>query len=187
LYWVLSELFSSGAEMNLIHLKEPIEVDEELFLSMTNQSKRIHEPWTKSPLTHDEFDLFIEKSRQEDHKSYCVYADEKLFGVFNISGIIRGYFQSAYLGFYVFEQYSGKGLMSQGLKLVLNKVFTELALHRIEANIQPNNYPSIRLVQRNGFKKEGFSPKYLKINDQWCDHERWAITIEDWEAIYEKH
>lgn len=171
--------------MTAFDLKELNEKDEKQFLSMTNQSKQFHEPWTIAPLTHDEFLLFIEKSRRDDHKSYCAYADDKLFGVFNISGIIRGYFQSAYLGFYVFEPYSGKGLMSQGLKLVLNKVFTELALHRIEANIQPNNYPSIRLVQRNRFRKEGFSPKYLKINDQWCDHERWAITMEDWEAIYE--
>lgn len=98
--------------MNLIHLKEPIEADEEQFLSMTNQSKQVHEPWTNASLNHDEFLLFIEKSRREDHKNYCAYADETLFGVFNISGIIRGYFQSAYLGFYVFEQYSGKGLMS---------------------------------------------------------------------------
>lgn len=167
--------------MMLIHIKELSQKNEQQFLFMTNQSKKFHEPWVKAPLTQDEFQLFIEKSRREDHKSYCAYSDEKLFGVFNISGIIRGYFQSAYLGFYVFEPYSGKGLMSLGLKLALNKVFTELALHRIEANIQPNNHVSIRLVQRNGFRKEGFSPRYLKINDQWCDHERWAITIEDWE------
>ena len=66
------------------------------------------------------------------------------------------------------------------LKLVMNKAFTELGLHRLEANIQPDNNDSIILVKHNGFRKEGFSPRYLRINDKWSDHERWAITKEDW-------
>lgn len=70
--------------------------------------------------------------------------------------------------------------MSAGLKLVLHSVFTELKLHRLEANIQPGNIKSIQLVQSNGFKKEGYSPRYLKIQDEWRDHERWAITYENW-------
>ena len=69
--------------------------------------------------------------------------------------------------------------MSAGLKLVLKKAFEELDLHRLEANIQPDNFRSINLVKNNGFKKEGFSPRYLKINGEWRDHERWAITHED--------
>ena len=70
--------------------------------------------------------------------------------------------------------------MSAGLKLLFSKAFEELKLHRIEANIQPENLGSIKLVEHHGFKKEGYSPRYLKINDTWCDHERWAITYEDW-------
>ena len=69
-----------------------------------------------------------------------------------------------------------------GLKFVLKEVFTSLDLHRIEANIQPGNTSSIHLATRNGFLKEGFSPRYLKINGIWQDHFRFALTFEDWLA-----
>lgn len=76
--------------------------------------------------------------------------------------------------------YAGQGYMKAGLNLILEKAFTEIALHRLEANIQPDNTHSIALVKSQGFHQEGYSPRYLKINDEWRDHERWAITDEDW-------
>ena len=69
--------------------------------------------------------------------------------------------------------------MSQGLKLVIQKTFLELNLHRLEANIQPGNNHSIHLVKSNQFRKEGFLPNYLFIDGKWRDHERWALSIED--------
>lgn len=96
--------------------------------------------------------------------------------------IIQGVFKSAYLGYYSSADYAEKGLMSQTLKLVLKEIFTSLDLHRIEANIQPGNTSSIYLATRNGFLKEGFSPRYLKINGIWQDHFRFALTVEDWLA-----
>lgn len=62
--------------------------------------------------------------------------------------------------------------------LVLDKVFNELNLHRIEANIQPENQSSIQLVKSNGFRYEGFSPRYLKINNQWCGHEQGGLLYD---------
>ena len=68
--------------------------------------------------------------------------------------------------------------MTEALLSAIDYCFLDLKLHRLEANIQPNNERSIRLVTRCGFKKEGFSPKYLKIGGLWRDHERWAILSE---------
>lgn len=68
--------------------------------------------------------------------------------------------------------------MSEGLRLVLRHAFGPLGLHRLEANIQPKNRSSIRLVRRAGFRREGFSPRYLRVLGRWRDHERWAITVE---------
>ena len=60
--------------------------------------------------------------------------------------------------------------------------FGRLGLHRVEANIQPGNTPSLRLVRRAGFTREGFSRRYLKIGGRWRDHERWALLRESWVA-----
>ena len=69
--------------------------------------------------------------------------------------------------------------MSAALEQVLDHVFGTLALHRIEANIQPGNEPSVRLARGAGFRLEGFSPRYLLIGGRWRDHERYAITAEE--------
>jgi ribosomal-protein-alanine N-acetyltransferase len=70
--------------------------------------------------------------------------------------------------------------MTAGLRAVLNVAFGPLALHRVEANIQPANLRSIALVRRLGFEKEGFSQRYLKVDGDWRDHERWALRAESW-------
>lgn len=171
----------------IISLREPEFTDEEKFIQAMQESKEFHYPWTTPPISTEQFQDFILRYRQPNNKCYLVVNQlNVILGVFNLSEIVRGSFQSAYLGYYAVEKFAGKGLMSQGIKLLLYKVFTELALHRIEANIQPNNLNSINLVKNNGFRKEGYSPRYLNINGEWCDHERWAITREDWAENIDK-
>ena len=103
-----------------------------------------------------------------------------LAGVIDITEIVRGNFKSAYLGYFAFVPYNGRGHMSAAMTLALNKAFGALRLHRVEANIQPGNRASIRLVSRLGFRREGRSERYLKVGGRWRDHERWAITVERW-------
>lgn len=170
--------------MKSIIIRELQPDDKQAFLEATNASIGLHHPWVKAPVTSQEFEKYLQRYTQPTHKSYLV-GDEsgKIAGLFNISEIVRGQFQNGYLGFYALSGYAGKGYMSAGLKLVLEKIFTDLDLHRIEANIQPDNTQSIALIKNNGFRKEGISPRYLKVNNEWRDHERWAMTIEDWVDI----
>lgn len=166
--------------MNQIIIREPTIEDMEIFIAAIKNSQVLHYPWVKSPISYEEFEEYIQRYKQENQKSFLVCDRDKIIGVFNINEIVRGLFQSAYLGFYAVADFTGKGYMSAGLKLVLNEIFNELKLHRIEANIQPENVRSIQFIKRNGFRYEGFSPRYLKINNQWCGHEHWAMTHEDY-------
>jgi len=105
-----------------------------------------------------------------------------LVGCINLNEIVRGALQSAYLGYYAFSPNQGKGLMKKALTAVVSRSFGIHALHRLEANIQPANERSIGLVTSLGFRLEGYSPRYLKIDGEWRDHERYAITSEEWSS-----
>lgn len=167
--------------MKKVTLRCPLLADEQAFLQAIRRSQSLHNPWVFPPSNKEDYLRYLDRISQKDQISYFVCTEDNcIAGVFNISEIVRGCFQSAYLGFYSMAEYAGKGYMSAGLKLLLEKTFTEHSLHRLEANIQPQNTSSILLIKANGFKKEGYSPRYLKINETWCDHERWALTYEDW-------
>lgn len=101
-----------------------------------------------------------------------------IIGDIRFSNIIRGAFQSAFLGYLQDEASCGKGYMSEGLGRCLWYMFAIEKLHRVEANIIPRNLSSIALAERLGFRKEGYSPRYLQINGVWEDHIRFALLNE---------
>jgi ribosomal-protein-alanine N-acetyltransferase len=103
-----------------------------------------------------------------------------IVGVVSFTEIVLGVFRSAYLGYYGMADYAGSGLMTESVRAATKYAFDEIGLHRVEAAIQPGNLRSIALVRRLGFQNEGFSPKYLFINGEWRDCERWALLAENW-------
>ena len=155
--------------------------DRQQFLALARESHRLHRPWTYPPERADQFDELYSRSRREDFLCLlaCRTDDGAIAGVFTISQIVRGAFQSAYLGYYAHERHAGQGLMREALEQILDHSFGALGLHRVEANIQPGNGPSIALARGGGFRLEGFSPRYLLIGGQWRDHERYAITADE--------
>ena len=151
------------------------------FLRAASRSRSLHRPWGSAPNTVTAFDKYLKRLASASHAGFWVLTENgELAGVININEIVRGSFCSGYLGYYAFAPHHGRGYMSAGLRAVLGAAFGKLRLHRLEANIQPQNERSRRLVQRLGFRLEGFSPRYLKIARAWRDHERWAMTSEDW-------
>ena len=166
------------------YLRAPRPSDRDEFLRLVNASRDLHRPWVYAPETSREFAAYLNRCESSTERCFlvCGREDDALAGVYNLSQIARGFFESAYLGYYAFAPAAGQGLMAEGLELVLRHTFRKLKLHRVEANIQPDNERSKRLVERAGFRYEGYSPRYLKIGGRWRDHERWAITREDWTA-----
>ena len=154
------------------------------FLAAVARSRSLHQNWVSPPRTARAFEKSLERCKSPNQAGYWVLAKGgELAGVINISEIVRGSFHSGYLGYYAFVPHCNQGYMTSGLREVMRNAFRKLGLHRLEANIQPGNEASRRLVQRLGFRREGFSPRYLKIAGRWRDHERWALTVEDWKAI----
>lgn len=157
---------------------------EAAFLAAVRRSGPLHRPWVTAPHSSARFRRYIATHAAGDrHISYFAFSESnELVGVINISEIVRGIFRSAYLGYCAFVPFQGHGYMTAALTRVIAQCFGKHRLHRLEANIQPDNLRSIRLVKRLGFRKEGYSERYLKVGKEWCDHERWALTRERWKS-----
>jgi len=154
--------------------------DQDEFIAQARASMGLHHPWYTMPTTPEAFQTYLAKYSQPTAEGWlvCLRDGGALAGMITIDSIVRGRFQSATLSYAAFAPAAGRGYMSEGLALVLRHAFCELRLHRLEANIQPANQASLRLVGRLGFRQEGYSPAMLFIDGAWRDHERWAITRE---------
>ncbi|WP_432468828.1 GNAT family N-acetyltransferase [Agarivorans sp. Z349TD_8] len=165
----------------MLFLRKPKPEDAESIKALYQASTSLHQPWSYPPSNYagylaDEYRYFL-----------CLTERGDIVGTFNISGVVRGYFQSAYLGYEVFMPYQGKGYMTIGIRLLLEEAFFQLKLHRLEANIQPENTSSIKLVSKAGFENEGYSKHYLNIGGfGWKDHQRWAIVNHQWSSSESK-
>src|SRR3954462_11745360 len=146
------------------YLRAPRPADRNEFLQLAHASRALHRPWVYAPETPREFAAFLSRSSDATGRCFlvCRQEDDAIAGVYNVSQISRGFFESAYLGYYAFAPTAGTGLMAEGLERVMRHCLRRLKLHRLEANIQPDNARSKRLVERAGFSYEGYSPRYLK-------------------------
>ncbi|AUH39688.1 GNAT family N-acetyltransferase [Streptomyces sp. CMB-StM0423] len=172
-----NDVIAAGARTAI---RTPRAADEEEFLARARASAELHHPWLSPPATPADYRAYLERLTEPQTEGFLVCERESgaLAGFVNINAIVRRAFLSGALGYAAFVPYAGRGLMSEGIGLVVRHAFTHLGLHRLEINVQPGNAASIALAQRAGFRLEGFSPDYLFIGGAWRDHERWALTVE---------
>jgi ribosomal-protein-alanine N-acetyltransferase len=167
-----------------VYLKQPTPRDADELIALNRASVKLHRGLVSPATTRDEFAALLKRSRQQNSSCFLIrrLADKRIVGGINLSQIFHGQFRSAYLGYYIGAPYVRLGYMTAALQLMLEYAFKELRLHRLEANVQPQNVSSIALIKRAGFVREGYSRRYLKIGGRWRDHERWAILYEDWKG-----
>jgi ribosomal-protein-alanine N-acetyltransferase len=162
-------------------VRPPRASDADAYLEHMRASRRFHHPWIVAPTDRAAWDQLM--ARVATPQVEVLFAvrreDEQVTGTFVLSQIFYGPFCNAYLGYWATLAYAGQGYMTEGMHGVLRYAFRTLKLHRVEANVQPGNTASIALLERTGFRHEGFSPRYLKVAGRWRDHERYAILAEE--------
>lgn len=155
--------------------------DEEEFLRLARQSAKLHGRWVRTPIDSEGFREYLGRFADPAVGEALLIKRLDTGGIAGhatLTGIVRGPYERAVLGFAAFVPSAGKGFMTEGVGLTVLYAFGQLGLHRVEADVQPGNEPSRRLVQRLGFRQEGFSPDFINIGGVWRDHERWAITAD---------
>jgi [ribosomal protein S5]-alanine N-acetyltransferase len=167
-----------------IVVRRPTPADRDAYVAAMRSSRELYRGWVDPTPTPAAFDALLQRAEDVDFEPLLAYRRDGggIVGFVNISQIIRGRLQSGFVGYGGVAGQTGQGYMTEALGLAVGRAFTELRLHRLEANIQPHNAASIALARRCGFELEGFSPRYLKVGGRWRDHERWAIRAEQWRA-----
>ncbi|MFC5066682.1 GNAT family N-acetyltransferase [Flaviflagellibacter deserti] len=172
-----------------VTLRPPAGGDFEEWSDLRGRSRAFLKPWEPiwpaDDLTRSAFRRRLRRYADErrSDSAYCffVFGSESslLLGGLTLSNIRRGVAQSCTLGYWMGEQFAGKGHMTAAVRAVVPFVFDRLALRRIEAACLPTNTASIRLLEKVGFVREGYARQYLCIDGIWQDHLLFALLRDD--------
>lgn len=118
-------------------------------------------------------------ARQGNSLPFAITVEGRLAGQLTVGNVVRGAFNNAYVGYWVDAEVAGRGVMPTALALAVDHCFGAVGLHRVEANIRPENVASRRVVDKLGFREEGLHRRYLAIDGAYRDHIGYAVTQED--------
>ena len=174
-------------------LRPPRGRDYEAWRALRKQSREFLKPfeprWTEADLNRRAFGARLYRGRKEAQSgtdfAFLIFekgTPETLVGGITISNIRRRAAQYANLGYWMGQQYAGRGLMTEAVGVLLPYYFDQLGLHRLHAAFLPHNLASWRVLEKNGFTEEGYAENYLQIDGKWADHVMFALTRERWDA-----
>jgi ribosomal-protein-alanine N-acetyltransferase len=172
-----------------VYLRAPRGGDWRAWSEIRTASRRFLEPWEPTwpngAVTRAAYRNRLRRQLREsrDGTGYAFFifraADDALLGGVTLSNVQRGVAMSCSLGYWVGEQHTRQGVMSEAITSLLPFVFGTLGLHRLEAACLPSNVASQRLLRKLGFHEEGYARAYLRINGQWHDHLLFAMLAND--------
>jgi ribosomal-protein-alanine N-acetyltransferase len=166
-----------------VYIRPPQPEDDALYREAVLRSADHLSPW--NPVEPDGLPDLLRR-QGPTLRSYMIFdrTDDGLVGRVNVANIVRARFSNASLGYDSYVPYAGTGRMTEGMRMVVERCFESapsgLGLHRLEINVQPDNHRSAAMAKRLGFRYEGHSPRMLFLNDAWRDHDRYALTAEEW-------
>ncbi|MGY2002108.1 GNAT family N-acetyltransferase [Blastococcus sp. SYSU DS1024] len=134
-----------------------------------------HTPWAYRAMRR----VMARRARVGTSLPFAVRVEGRLAGQVTVDNIVRGALRAGYLGYWIDRSVAGRGVASLAVALVCDHAFGPAGLHRLQADIRPENLPSQRLVERLGFQREGLLRRYLDIDGDWRDHLSYALLAED--------
>ncbi|MBS0191585.1 MAG: GNAT family protein [Phycisphaerales bacterium] len=169
----------------LVHLRRPVLSDRDEWVKLREASLEHLLRWEPRQQVKSEAERwksFFGTSDTEERKRFliCRNEDSRLVGYVGLNGIRHGALLGCDLGYWIGQPFVRRGYMTEALLLAIGHAFGSLGLHRVEANIQPHNAASIAVVKKAGLRFEGTALRFLRIDGRWCDHQRWALTSEEW-------
>jgi ribosomal-protein-alanine N-acetyltransferase len=172
-----------------VFLRAPVIGDFGQWARLREQSRSFLTPWEPiwpaDDLTKIAFRRRIRRYQREIRNGtgfpFFVFSPdgETLVGGLTLAQVQRGVTQSAVLGYWMGAPHAGKGLMSAAVRCVVGFAFDTLHLNRVEAACLPHNAPSIHLLEKVGFTREGYARKYLCIDGRWQDHLLFGLVRDD--------
>ena len=162
--------------------------DGQAWMALRAQNSAWLEPWdATSPVPvhgpRPSFGEFVRSLNRQARSGtalpFAVDHEGRLVGQLTVAGIAYGSLRSASIGYWVSRHVAGRGIIPTAVAMAADHCFGTLGLHRVEVNIRPENAPSLRVVEKLGFRDEGVRQRYLHIGDQWCDHRTFALTVEE--------
>ncbi len=172
--------------------------DRDEFVRVHTVSAELFDPWhpriEPRPTHHQFFDRLLARTRRgAEAGTDCrlvgeALDDRRIVGFFNLNEIVRGFFQNAYAGWAVAAPDNNRGFATEGIRGLLDLAFAPpprgLGLHRVQANVMPENAASQRVAEKIGFRREGDAKQYLRIAGRWADHTLFAKIADEHTPVY---
>ncbi len=161
--------------------------DKYVWQEIKDRNKTWLGPWeatnpdgqTIIPTFRDVYRQSRRSARNGNAFMFAIVVDGQLVGQITLGNVIWGSLREGYIGYWIDEKHSDRGIMTTSLALLTEYSLKEAGLHRIEVSIRPENHASLRVVEKIGFKNEGLRPRYLHIDGDWRDHLIFVLTSED--------
>ena len=175
------ELVDGEVSVRIVKIRDAKKLEE---LLMTNRAWL--RPWEatnpEGPVSFDIKKQIRALLRQMDNDQglpFVICFNGQVVGQVNVANILWGSVSSAVIGYWIAPDFAGQNITPTAVALVSDYLMREMGLHRIEIDIRPENKASIRVVEKLGFRYEGFREKYIHINGAWRDHFSFALTKEE--------
>lgn len=172
-----------------LYLRPAAATDFAAWARLRGASRAFLEPWEptwpEDDMTQSAFRRRLRRAEEDiardEAYAFLIFdqTSDALLGGLTLGGVRRGVSQTGTLGYWMGAPHAGRGRMTRAVAATVEFAFQRLRLHRVEAACIPDNAPSIALLERNGFRREGLARSYLKIDGAWRDHILFGLVETD--------